>query len=504
MSRTSENKIRSLLQKWLSGDTTRQEESRLESLAKEDAFLAEAMEGYRQFPEGQHEERLARLSTKLNKRKEQQRPLTFYLSRAAAVILFLVIAGIGIDRFFSPDSPELGDVIKVEGAKESKSIEHIPTEEVSKAIEEEALQKDLNPEAGSSTALNSSGHSDEDVVSPLTSNSSSKKRRKTENKIQASPEPSAPAAAPPVVADTDLSPPVQPTAKPEIEADTPVSVQGSRAESTDYYVDGVRVQSAGTVANAKDSAQTVDAIVAADEPIADEAVEDSYAITEELAPSKEALDNAGSVYSEREQKKKDESVASRQKRTAADDALRQIQGLVQDAATQDPIPFANVIIPGTKDGTVTDIDGKFALNVAPSTQQLAVSYLGYEEQMVELGKSDQIEVLLNESNVTLSEVTVAGYSKKAKEVKAKPKKGVKKYKKYIDQNRVYPEAAKAAGIKGEVSIEFIVGEDGRPTELKISQSLGYGCDEEALRLIREGPDWKGTGVRTEYKISFGQ
>ena len=500
MSRTSENKIRSLLQKWLSGDTNLQEEKQLESLAKEDAFLAEAMDGYRQFPEGQHEQSLARLRAKLNGQTEQKRPVLFYLSRAAAVLVFLVIAGVGIDRFFSPDQAEIGQATETKDLTESEAFDQASIEEDNDEIEKTSAQKDLNSREENAVALNDAGPAESDVVSPSTSNSLSTKRKKPESKIQAAPEPTVATSPPPAVADADLSPPAQTIpAKPDDETEKPVHVRGSREGSTDYYVDGVRGQSAVHVADSKDSAQAVDVVIAADAPAAE-----PYAATEEVAQAKEVFENADSVYEIREQEKK--VIAAGEKRKETESVQRQIQGLVQDANTQEPIPFANVLIPGTKEGTVTDIDGKFALNVTSSTQQLAVSYLGYEEQVVELGNSDQIEVLLNESSAVLSEVAVTGYSKKAKARKkqAKPKKGFKKYQKYIDKNRSYPEAAQTAGIKGEVIVEFVVGNDGRPTELKISQSLGYGCDEEALRLIREGPDWNGTGIRTTYKISFGQ
>ncbi|NNF20465.1 MAG: energy transducer TonB, partial [Saprospiraceae bacterium] len=39
-------------------------------------------------------------------------------------------------------------------------------------------------------------------------------------------------------------------------------------------------------------------------------------------------------------------------------------------------------------------------------------------------------------------------------------------------------------------VEFNVGIDGTISNLEISSSLGYGCDEEAIRLIQEGPGWR--------------
>jgi TonB family protein len=49
----------------------------------------------------------------------------------------------------------------------------------------------------------------------------------------------------------------------------------------------------------------------------------------------------------------------------------------------------------------------------------------------------------------------------------------------------YPERAYAFGVEGQVFLQFVVGEDGRVREPRVVRGLGMGCDEEALRVIRE-------------------
>ena len=44
-------------------------------------------------------------------------------------------------------------------------------------------------------------------------------------------------------------------------------------------------------------------------------------------------------------------------------------------------------------------------------------------------------------------------------------------------------------IEGKVKIIFFVEPNGTLTNFEIKKSLGYGCDEEAIRLIKEGPKW---------------
>jgi len=72
---------------------------------------------------------------------------------------------------------------------------------------------------------------------------------------------------------------------------------------------------------------------------------------------------------------------------------------------------------------------------------------------------------------------------------ATPIGGWKSYYKYIRNNIMVPVAAKDSSIVGTVYLEFDLKEDGSPHNFRITQSLGYGCDEEATRLVREGPKW---------------
>ncbi len=62
--------------------------------------------------------------------------------------------------------------------------------------------------------------------------------------------------------------------------------------------------------------------------------------------------------------------------------------------------------------------------------------------------------------------------------------------KYLLTKTQYPEEAKKKGIKGSVPVRFIVDKKGKIRDAKVLKGLGYGCDEEALRVINEMPNWK--------------
>lgn len=86
---------------------------------------------------------------------------------------------------------------------------------------------------------------------------------------------------------------------------------------------------------------------------------------------------------------------------------RQITGTVIDA-TGMPIIGANVMVKGTTNGTITDIDGKFTLEVAKDAI-LQVSYIGYMNQEILVGNKSVLSISLQEDTQKLDEVVVIGY-----------------------------------------------------------------------------------------------
>lgn len=85
-----------------------------------------------------------------------------------------------------------------------------------------------------------------------------------------------------------------------------------------------------------------------------------------------------------------------------------LKGVVVDA-TGEPIIGANVVQKGTSNGTITDIDGNFTLNV-PAKAVLTISFIGYQTQEVALKNSEtHIKVTLKDDFELLDEVVVVGY-----------------------------------------------------------------------------------------------
>ena len=85
-------------------------------------------------------------------------------------------------------------------------------------------------------------------------------------------------------------------------------------------------------------------------------------------------------------------------------AQSEVRGKVTDIAG-DGLPGVNVIVKGTSDGTVTDIDGMYVLN-ARQGDELVFSFVGFRTTEVEVGVSAEVNVIMNEDVTTLNDVVV--------------------------------------------------------------------------------------------------
>ncbi|GHT62836.1 SusC/RagA family TonB-linked outer membrane protein [Bacteroidia bacterium] len=98
--------------------------------------------------------------------------------------------------------------------------------------------------------------------------------------------------------------------------------------------------------------------------------------------------------------------------TAKQQNERKITGTVIDARGEAVIG-ASVVEKGTANGVITDIDGKFTLNI-PQNATLVISYIGYNTQEVAVGSRNDLSISLVESAFGLDEVVVVGYGTQKK------------------------------------------------------------------------------------------
>ena len=89
-------------------------------------------------------------------------------------------------------------------------------------------------------------------------------------------------------------------------------------------------------------------------------------------------------------------------------AQGKVTGKIVDAAGE-PVIGASVVVKGTNVGTVTDVNGSFALASVPKEATLVVSYVGYRTQTIAVGGKSAFDVTLEEDKQLLDEVVVVGY-----------------------------------------------------------------------------------------------
>lgn len=200
------------------------------------------------------------------------------------------------------------------------------------------------------------------------------------------------------------------------------------------------------------------------------------------------------VASKRSKQKTEAKIQSAERIADSNIEYKTVTGIFTDE-NGEVLIGANVYDIRNDIGTITDINGTFSIDIPVNVNELTISYTGYQALIVSVPKDNQITASLEQS-AALSEVVVTGYATDAdtqqdsrKFEVSTPLDGNSDFKKYIKGNLVYPTQANEAGIKGKVVLLFNVDAAGTPIDIEVKKSLGYGCDEEAIRLLRDGPKW---------------
>lgn len=90
-----------------------------------------------------------------------------------------------------------------------------------------------------------------------------------------------------------------------------------------------------------------------------------------------------------------------------------------------------------------------------------------------------------------------------------PPGGMDAWVKYLTENLTYPASAKEKGIQGLVVLTFVVREEGKVDSVEVLRGIGGGCDEEAVRLVKNSGNWnpgklegKAVPVRMRLPVQF--
>jgi len=260
----------------------------------------------------------------------------------------------------------------------------------------------------------------------------------------------------------------------------------------------------------RENASTADVTAKGDQPNAQD--------LERAAESKEKAEEETVVAALQQQRSAAIENKSEMKKSEAKPSVQLapmflIQGLVTAAGDGSPLPGVHVKIKGTSEGTYTDAKGRYRLNTRIEKPELTYSFVGYQVAEASPISSQTVDVTLAEEVAQLSEVVIAGKAirddneePRQPVVKmAAPQGGMKAYNKYLEASLRYPKEALEKKIKGKVTVQFTVTTQGELTDFNVVKGLGYGCDEEVIRLVKEGPAWIPTteddvAVESEVKV----
>jgi len=462
------------LSRWLSGDANRREEAHLDKMAREDPFLADALEGYRSAPEGHHTRKVTQLKAKLRQQNEQKKGVAWM--KIAAIGAFLVIALFGLREYNQSVATKNTVAQKETNTPPSISATHpenLPTTE--KRMDAEPQDELVIVEKEAKAIKNN-----------LQKNSTEKRKQ-----------PPTPSAAKPKPQSSDFAfEPIADVTTIEREDAVEEFETFDRNIAKDAKIES---QAKEKMEDFADSAPVATEKTSPPSPLDAEEFDKAYApviLSNDMADFADA-DNTildeGSTY-----------------------IGRVVKGKVLSEGGE-PLIGANVIITGTPAGTITDIAGDFTLSVPPDNTSIDIHYIGYEDVRVDLENQNDIRINM-ESAQDLSEIVVTGKNFSAKKSRSKrmeteanfaeeniqnaaPKIGFERFDKYIKKNIQLQNGDSERSDFEAVIVQFKVKKNGTLSNFKIIQSVNPECDAEAIRLLQEGPKWN-TGIDTVTSYSI--
>ncbi len=180
------------------------------------------------------------------------------------------------------------------------------------------------------------------------------------------------------------------------------------------------------------------------------------------------------------------------------------KGFVQDETGH---RLSEVIVEKIPQGqeTLTAPDGHFELIASERSQILRFRHEDYHDLIL-------LNLIESDSDVTITLHALMTKSGTSRLTKAQTSKSVafqaehwQAFQEYVKSQQKYPPEARDLGIAGIVQLQLAIDPRGVPTDVKVVRSLGYGCDEEAIRLVLSSPvgSWPGRAFQGAPKLFLG-
>jgi hypothetical protein len=449
-----EQHIRDLLRRWTTGEITAREEAELLAAAQQDPFLQEALAAYQGQSEHDHAATLARIRRETSQRLPIRRNIGRWMAIAASMLLLVTVGWWTLKQQSSLDMAAPVAMEKPVSEQSAPAIEQANDLTATTVTEEK--EEEVNPPMPASAPIAGNLKEHTPVVEEST----------TFN------EPSASYAA-------------EEQSAARAAKDREEQLERQRAEERQIF----RVDTDAIAAKSRDAAEADEQISAPPAP--------------PTAPaSSSAYPTQNPAYARRLD---DPMQISNAGVPVPANGYRIIEGYVTDAEGY-PLIGANVMTPGSANGTVTDLDGFYQISVAKEVKTLSISYTGFESTQVNIANQDKVDVALAEG-MALDEVVVTGLSSAKKRQQtsgyggiAQPIGGFASLRDYLVSNT--PTNTPRARIK----VRFLVQADGRLTDFTILKSTNIGQNSLAIQLLQQGPKWEVTEgnapVETDYIVRF--
>lgn len=178
-----------------------------------------------------------------------------------------------------------------------------------------------------------------------------------------------------------------------------------------------------------------------------------------------------------------------EKAIAAPQQKTTLSGTILDETGQ-PIIGANILVKGTTNGTTTDMEGHFSLDVDRTPATLIISYIGYSKQEIKATAGKLIRVVMNPDNNVMEEVVVTGYGTFKKSAYAGSASNVK-----ADKMKDVPTVSFMDMLQGNapgVQFSSSSGQPGASASLKIRGMGSFNASNSPLYVIDGVPVESGS------------
>ncbi len=157
---------------------------------------------------------------------------------------------------------------------------------------------------------------------------------------------------------------------------------------------------------------------------------------------------------------------------------QKITGIVKDAGGE-TLPGVNVMEKGTTNGSITNIDGRYTINVSDDNATLVFSYIGYATREIPLDGKTTIDITLEEKSTILDEIVVIGYGTMRKRDLTGAVASVN-----AQQLKDIPVTSAAAALTGRLAGVHVTTAEGSPdAEIKIRVRGGGSITQDNSPLL---------------------